>query len=80
LKEFDFDDARGLKRDLIAHLGTLDFVTAKENVVFLGRIEAGDAYVSISHISHIRHRARVVLRGRLSENVGDRRWWVMRPR
>src|SRR4051812_42220058 len=36
LEEFDFDHARGLKRDTIAHLGTLDFVTAKENVVFLG--------------------------------------------
>src|SRR5215210_1777283 len=37
LEEFDFDHARGLKRDPIAHLGTLDFVTAKENVIFLGR-------------------------------------------
>ena len=36
IEEFDFDHARGLKRDLIAHLGTLDFVTAKDNVVFLG--------------------------------------------
>ena len=36
LEEFDFDHARGLKRDLIAHLGTLDFVLGKENVVFLG--------------------------------------------
>jgi DNA replication protein DnaC len=36
LEEFDFDHARGLKRDLIAHLGTLDFVVAKDNVVFLG--------------------------------------------
>jgi DNA replication protein DnaC len=36
LEEFDFDHARGLRRDLIAHLGTLDFVTAKDNVVFLG--------------------------------------------
>src|SRR5262247_1271133 len=35
LEEFDFDHARGLKRDLISHLGTLDFVTAKDNVVFL---------------------------------------------
>src|SRR6187397_3394015 len=34
LEEFDFDHARGLRRDLISHLGTLDFVTAKENVVF----------------------------------------------
>src|SRR5262245_62423410 len=30
LEEFDFDHARGLKRDTIAHLGTLDFVTARE--------------------------------------------------
>ena len=36
LEEFDYDHARGLKRDTIAHLGTLDFITAKENVIFLG--------------------------------------------
>lgn len=36
LEEFDFDHARGLKREQVAHLGTLDFVLAKENVVFLG--------------------------------------------
>jgi len=36
LEEFDFDHARGLKRDTIAHLGTLDFITARDNVVFLG--------------------------------------------
>jgi DNA replication protein DnaC len=36
LEEFDFNHARGLKRDTIAHLGTLDFVTARDNVVFLG--------------------------------------------
>ncbi|MDQ1539271.1 MAG: hypothetical protein QOE58_3664, partial [Actinomycetota bacterium] len=41
LEEFDFDHARGLKRDTIAHLGTLDFVAARENVVFLGPPEAG---------------------------------------
>ena len=33
LEEFDFDHARGLKREVIAHLGTLDFVTARDNVV-----------------------------------------------
>ncbi|MFL6112918.1 MAG: ATP-binding protein, partial [Catenulispora sp.] len=26
LEEFDYEHARGLKRDVIAHLGTLDFV------------------------------------------------------
>lgn len=31
-----FDHARGLKRDVIAHLGTPDFITARDNVVFLG--------------------------------------------
>ena len=36
LEEFDFDHARALKRDTIAQLGTLDFVTARDNVVFLG--------------------------------------------
>jgi DNA replication protein DnaC len=36
LEEFDLDHARGLKRDTIAHLGTLDFVVAREKVVFLG--------------------------------------------
>jgi DNA replication protein DnaC len=36
LEEFDYDHARGLKRELVAHLGTLDFVTAKDNVLLLG--------------------------------------------
>ena len=36
LEEFDFDHARGLKRDTIAHLGTLDFLAGKQNVVCLG--------------------------------------------
>jgi DNA replication protein DnaC len=36
LEEFDFDHARGLKREVIAHLGTLDFIASRDNVVFLG--------------------------------------------
>jgi DNA replication protein DnaC len=36
LEEFDFDHARSLKREQVAHLGTLDFVAGRENVVFLG--------------------------------------------
>jgi len=47
LEEFDFDHARGLKRDLIAHLGTLDFVTARENVVFLGPPGTGKTHLAI---------------------------------
>jgi DNA replication protein DnaC len=36
LDDFDFEHQRSVRRDLIAHLGTLDFVAAKEKVVFLG--------------------------------------------
>jgi DNA replication protein DnaC len=46
LEEFDFDHARGLKRDTIAHLGTLDFVTAKDNVVFLGPRGTGKTHLA----------------------------------
>jgi DNA replication protein DnaC len=47
LEEFDFDHARGLKRDTLAHLGTLDFVTARENVVFLGPPGTGKTHLAI---------------------------------
>jgi DNA replication protein DnaC len=47
LEEFDFDHARSLKRDTIAHLGTLDFVTAKDNVVFLGPPGTGKTHLGI---------------------------------
>jgi DNA replication protein DnaC len=47
LEEFDYDHARGLKREVIAHLGTLDFVTAKENVVFLGPPGTGKTHLAI---------------------------------
>jgi IstB-like ATP binding protein len=47
LEEFDFDYARGLKRDLIAHLGTLDFVAGKENVIFLGPPGTGKTHLAI---------------------------------
>jgi DNA replication protein DnaC len=47
LEEFDFDHARGLKRDLIAHLGTLDFVAGRENLVFLGPPGTGKTHLAI---------------------------------
>ena len=47
LEEFDFDHARGLKREVIAHLGTLDFVTGRENVVFLGPPGTGKTHLAI---------------------------------
>lgn len=36
LEEFDFDAQRSVKRELVAHLGQLDFVAERANVVFLG--------------------------------------------
>lgn len=47
LEEFDFDHARGLKREQIAHLGTLDFVAAKENVLLLGPPGTGKTHLAI---------------------------------
>ncbi len=36
LEDFDFDHQRSLRREVVAHLGALDFVEARHNVVFLG--------------------------------------------
>src|SRR4029450_12690415 len=47
LEEFDFDHQRSLKRDVIAHLGALDFVAGKENVVFLGPPGTGKTHLAI---------------------------------
>jgi DNA replication protein DnaC len=47
LEEFDFDHARGLRRDQVAHLGTLDFVAGRDNVVFLGPPGTGKTHLAI---------------------------------
>jgi DNA replication protein DnaC len=46
LEDFDFDHQRSLKREAITHLGTLDFVTAKDNIVFLGPPGTGKTHLS----------------------------------
>jgi DNA replication protein DnaC len=46
LEEFDFDHQRSVDRKIIAHLGTLDFVIAKENVVFLGPPGTGKTHLA----------------------------------
>jgi len=46
LEDYDYDHARGLKRDTIAHLGTLDFVAAKENVILLGPPGTGKTHLA----------------------------------
>jgi len=47
LEEFDFDHQRSLKREVISHLGALDFVEGKENVVFLGPPGTGKTHLAI---------------------------------
>ena len=47
LEEFDYDHQRSLKRDVIAHLGALDFIDGKENVVFLGPPGTGKSHLAI---------------------------------
>lgn len=46
LEEFDFDHQRSANRQTIAHLGTLDFVAAKENVIFLGPPGTGKTHLA----------------------------------
>ena len=47
IEEFDFDHQRSLKRDTLLHLGALDFVAARENVVFLGPPGTGKTHLAI---------------------------------
>lgn len=47
IDEFDFDHQRSLKRDVIAHLAALDFVVARDNVVFLGPPGTGKTHLAI---------------------------------
>jgi DNA replication protein DnaC len=47
LEEFDYDHQRSLKRETITHLGTLDFITAKENAIFLGPPGTGKTMLAI---------------------------------
>jgi DNA replication protein DnaC len=59
LDEFDWDHQRSLKRDVIAHLATLDFVTARDNVVFLGPPGTGKTHLAIGlsiRACHAGHR------------------------
>jgi DNA replication protein DnaC len=48
LEDFDFEHQRSVKREVIAHLGALDFVAAKENVVFLGPPGTGKTHLAIA--------------------------------
>jgi len=47
LEDFDYEYQRSLKSEVMAHLGTLDFVGARENVVFLGPPGTGKTMLAI---------------------------------
>jgi DNA replication protein DnaC len=48
LEEFDFSFQRSVKKTLVLHLGQLDFLTARENVLLLGPPGTGKSHLAIA--------------------------------
>jgi DNA replication protein DnaC len=48
LEEFDFSFQRSIKKTLIVHLGQLDFLHTRENVVLLGPPGTGKTHIAIA--------------------------------
>ena len=48
LEEFDFSFQRSVKKTLIQHLGQLDFLRARENVVLLGPPGTGKTHLAVA--------------------------------
>ena len=48
LEEFDFAFQASLRRDTVLHLGQLDFLAGKENIVLLGPPGTGKTHLSIA--------------------------------
>ncbi len=48
LEEFDFTFQRSVKKQVIEHLGQLDFLHAKQNVILLGPPGTGKTHLSIA--------------------------------
>ncbi|MGH2767425.1 MAG: IS21-like element helper ATPase IstB [Actinomycetota bacterium] len=47
LEDFDYTHQRSLKREIMAHLSTLDFVAGRENVIFLGPPGTGKTHLAV---------------------------------
>jgi DNA replication protein DnaC len=48
LEDFDFQYQRSIRRDAILHLGALDFIEARHNVVLLGPPGTGKTHLAIA--------------------------------
>jgi DNA replication protein DnaC len=48
LEDFDFSYQRSIRKDVVAHLGALDFVEAKDNVIFLGPPGTGKTHLAVA--------------------------------
>ncbi len=48
LEDFDFKHQRSIRRDAVLHLGVLDFVEARHNVVLLGPPGTGKTHLAIA--------------------------------
>lgn len=46
IEEFDFSFQRSVKKDVVLHLGVLDFIEAKQNVIFLGPPGTGKTHLA----------------------------------
>src|SRR5213592_367695 len=79
LEEFDFDHTRGLKRDLIAHLGILDFIAGRQNVVFLGPPGTGKTHLATGIAMRACQAGHRVLFATAAEWVAPRRRPPRRP-
>ncbi len=48
LEDFDFSYQRSVRKEVVSHLGALDFVEAKDNVIFLGPPGTGKTHLAIA--------------------------------
>lgn len=46
LEDFDFSFQRSIRKEVVAHLGALDFIEARQNVIFLGPPGTGKTHLA----------------------------------
>jgi len=47
LEDFDFSYQRSVRKEVVSHLGALDFIDARDNVIFLGPPGTGKTHLAI---------------------------------